>query len=447
MANIYVRSTDGNDTDNGSTWALAKATLAGAASIDLAGDTIYLSQSHAESVAAATGISINGTLASPVRIVCGNDAAEPPTAVATTATVTRTGANSMAFTGHFHCYGVAFTVGDSTNAASIQISNGASNNQTFENCSLILGGNNSANRITIGGTSAAVGQARFINTGVKFANASQAINLLSGDLVWEGGSLLSGGTSPTNLFAALNTRQANVRVTGVDFSNADAGINFFTGTGGGFGVLRNCKLPASWSGSLASGTLVAGGRWEMHNCDAGDTNYRILIADALGTVTQDTGVYLDGGKYDGTTRLSYKHASTASCNFLSGRFYGPELVVWNETTGSSVTATVQIVHDGASALTDGEVWLEVCYLGTSGYPLGTWASDAKADVLATASAQTTSSETWTGDTGTGPNGSTTWNQLKLSVTFTPQEKGPVIARVVMGVASKTVFVDPNVILS
>ena len=30
MAVLYVRSTDGDDADNGSTWALAKATLAGA---------------------------------------------------------------------------------------------------------------------------------------------------------------------------------------------------------------------------------------------------------------------------------------------------------------------------------------------------------------------------------------------------------------------------------
>lgn len=37
MADLYVRSTDGSDTDNGTTWALAKAGLSGAAGIDAVG--------------------------------------------------------------------------------------------------------------------------------------------------------------------------------------------------------------------------------------------------------------------------------------------------------------------------------------------------------------------------------------------------------------------------
>ena len=53
MATIYVRSTDGNNADNGSTWALAKATIAGAAAIDAAGDTVFVSDAHAESTAGA----------------------------------------------------------------------------------------------------------------------------------------------------------------------------------------------------------------------------------------------------------------------------------------------------------------------------------------------------------------------------------------------------------
>mgnify|MGYP003394608494 FL=1 len=48
MADRYGRSTDGADGDGGTTWALAKATLAGLAAIDAAGDRIFLSQAHAE---------------------------------------------------------------------------------------------------------------------------------------------------------------------------------------------------------------------------------------------------------------------------------------------------------------------------------------------------------------------------------------------------------------
>lgn len=239
----------------------------------------------------------------------------------------------------------------------------------------------------------------------------------------------------------------DVDIAGVDFSNAATGF-YFIKSANGFTrfVVRDCKLPTSWSGGLYNSYFSAGCRAEMYNCAADDTNYKIKIQDAFGTVNDDTSVYLDNGTTDGTTSLSYKFAANLYCNNSVGRFYGPEFVIWNETTGSSVTATVQIVHDGASAFKDNEVWLEVMYLGTSGYPQGTWTEDG-VDPIASGSAQATSSETWTGDTGTGPNGSTTWNQLQLACSFTPQEKGLVVARVVMGIASKTIYVDPNVTLS
>ncbi len=57
MANIYVRSTDGNDADSGATWALAKATLGGALAIATSADTIWVSQNHAET-AVATGVQV-----------------------------------------------------------------------------------------------------------------------------------------------------------------------------------------------------------------------------------------------------------------------------------------------------------------------------------------------------------------------------------------------------
>lgn len=75
MANFYVRSTDGSDADNGTTWALAKATLAGALNVATAGDTIFVSDNHAETQASAMTLSSQGTAASPVRILCADDSA------------------------------------------------------------------------------------------------------------------------------------------------------------------------------------------------------------------------------------------------------------------------------------------------------------------------------------------------------------------------------------
>src|SRR5690349_19716487 len=106
----YVRSTDGSNSDNGTTWALAKATIAGLDAIDTAGDTLWVSQVHAESTSSAVTLSFAGTAAAPTKLMCGNDATEPPTAPATGATVALSGGigNSLTFGGYLYAYGISF---------------------------------------------------------------------------------------------------------------------------------------------------------------------------------------------------------------------------------------------------------------------------------------------------------------------------------------------------
>jgi hypothetical protein len=154
-----------------------------------------------------------------------------------------------------------------------------------------------------------------------------------------------------------------------------------------------------------------------------------------GDVYSETTIVRTGGASNGTTPLSHKLVSSAARKFTAP-LYGPDLVIWNAAVGSAKTATVEIVHDSVTNLTDAEVWLEVEYLGTSGFPMSLFASDRKADILATAADQTDSSEAWTTTGLTNP------NTQKLSVTFTPQEIGVVRARVVLAKASATVYVDP-----
>lgn len=205
-------------------------------------------------------------------------------------------------------------------------------------------------------------------------------------------------------------------------------------------IIRDCKLPASWSGSLVTGTIARGERVEMYNCDSGDTNYRLQINDYCGAITQETVIVRTGGASDGTTPLAHRFATTANAAFPHLPLTGPEMVVWNDATGSSKTITVEIVTDNIT-LTDAECWLEIMYLGTSGVPLGSIAADVKADILGSAANQTSSSETWT------TTGLTTPVKQKLSVTFTPQEKGFIHAVVKLAKASTTVYVDPKLTVS
>lgn len=440
MADLYVRSTDGNNADSGATWALAKATLAGACSAAAAGDNIYVSQAHAETGAGT--ITSPGTLASPVKIIVGDDAAEPPTTVAT-ASVTIAAAGTMVLSGHSYVRGINF-FGDRW----IRTGTAGGNVQRYEACSFRLSSAGSGYIRPGDSISAAPVQIYWNNVDVKFGSTTQYMAPPHGRFIWRGGTYLSGGTAPTNLLTIDDTRGASyTEISGVDFSAANATMNLVgaCSTGSHF-VFRNCKLPTSWSGSLYNGTMLAGLRVEMYNCDNADTNYRIWVEDYCGSIRQETTIIRTGGANDGTTGLAWKMVSNANAEYPLHRLESPEITDWIDTTGASKTLTVEIVHDSAGAgsgskFQDDEIWLEVMYLGTSGFPLGTPANDAKADPLTAAANQADSSETWTTTGLASP------VKQALSVTFTPQEKGFYLARVVLAKASKTVYVCPKATLS
>lgn len=503
MANRFLRSTDGSDADNGTTWELAKATLAGIPAVDSAGDTVFVSASHAESTAGNVAYTSAGTIAASMRILCVDDTGDPasPTTLATTAEIATTGASSIGIGGYTYWYGIKFTAGDSTNSTNINF--GVSKSDIFERCVFYHRGTGSTGRITITGGTNALPEILWKNCDVQLSHASQYISLTQAKFVWEGGSFLM-GTSPTFILGNTgSSRGASALISGVDFSALDAGVHL-VGLNGGWTscIFRNCKLPASWSGSIATGTKIYGCRIELYNCDSGDTNYRIWIDDYTGSVKNETGVYKDTGTTDGTTALSYRFTPTANTNYMSGRFFGPEFVAWNDTTGSNITATVYLIHGHSALLQDDEIFLECMYQGptdggTGVYDESTWTSDAVADVLATPANQDTDTAAWSGtaaranntvyvandiidvqgalfvctvggtsnstepagyataaDGDTVTDNTATFRKMyrqKLAVTLTtPRQKGAVIGRVVLGaVPSSTlpIFVDPALYLS
>lgn len=439
MANPgYVRSTDGSDADNGSTWALANATLAGAITDAVAGDTIYVSDNHAESTASAVTLTFPGTLASPNNVICADDAAEPPTAVATTATVSVTGANNLQVRGSAFIRGITFQCGSAANSVNIAFGIVDNSSLRFEACGASLTTTASAARIQIGSATASE-ESSFSSVGMvwTFGATGQGIQIRAAKTRISGGSIA--GSAITTLIATAFANGIDAVLEGVDLSNGATGMNLIASASAAVGriVFRNCKLPASWSGNLLAGAPSnISMRAEMHNCDSGDTNYRLWVEDYAGSVRSETTIVRTGGASDGTTTLSWKLASTANTEYPLITLDTPEIVRWNETTGSAITVTVEMVTDNVT-LTDAECWLEVQYLGTSGFPLGTFVNDAKADFLATAANQTSSSVTWT-TTGLG-----TPVKQKMSVTFTPQEKGFIHAVVKLAKASTTVYVCPE----
>ena len=458
---LYVRSTDGSDADNGTTWALAKASVAGAAAIDSTTDNrIWLSDNHAESNAAAQSWAFAGTLATPTWVVCVDDAGspEPPTALATTATVTTTGANGITITGNVYVYGVTFNVGSGAVTADLILDNASTSTntrQTYENCNFQLVATGATCNVEVGAAANAYPSLIVLrDVGIKFANASQRINVALGELVWEGGSIISGSTAITTGLIAPNSSGefAKATISGVDLSNLGSASYLAVASANGTldVVFRNCKLPASWTGGLVTGTLNARDRVEMYNCDNADTNYRLWIEDYTGAIKSNDSIYNDAGvDTTGITNggsdisgFSWEMVTTANAEFPHMALRSPEIVKWNETTTGTLTATVEIVHNSqgsgtSGALRDDEIWLEVMCLDPGGTPVGKWESDrcANLNLNSDAADQASSSAAWTGDAAG-------WDTQKLVVSFTPKEKGYVHARVMLAKASATVYVDP-----
>lgn len=442
MATIYLRSTDGNDADNGSTWALAKATLAAAVTAAGVGGTVYMSQVHSELVAAQIVINA-GTATSPRKIICVNDSAEPPTATATTGIVATSGSNNIVFNGFCYVYGVTFRSSDSTFNGAFSFDSVNPWWWRLENCHLEFPGTGAGSQIRVGARSLSTNDQllELVNTTVKFGNATQYF-VLKSKLKWCGGSVDSAGTAPTSLFAGNSDGNAGVaEIRGVDLSALGSGsylLDHGSTTNGNLHYFDSCKLGASVG--LSTGTIAGqGGHFiRLTNCDSGDTNYAYALQCYQGDINHEATIVRTGGASDGTTGISRKLATTANSKFYSPLELGP-LVAWNEST-SSLTVTVHVVTDNVT-LTDAECWIEVEELGTSGYPLSVIRSDRAADILATPANQSTSTEAWT------TTGLTTPVYQKLNVTFTPAEKGPIKVRVMLAKASTTVYVCPKVEVS
>lgn len=426
-------------------WSAAIARMSGlSATWCAAGDTVYVSNNHTEAGSGANyGISATaGTSNAPISFICVNDAAAPPTAVATGATISSPNAYALNINGYLYFYGITFNAG--TNGAStgdINInSSAAASFYVLENCTLALNNTNIASRINFGITSAALEQQgiELKNCQLKFGNASQSA-LLRLPVKWQGGSVL-GATYPNTLFGNPGANGApfgSLIARGIDLSGMGSKTLVAATSGPSDFLFTNCKLGTD--AVIYSGTLTRGGATiRLVHCNAGDVNYSWESHSAQGSVYADAAVYRTGGASDGTTSFSVRMASSAG-TLLRQPLVFDRAAFWNETVGS-LTVTVEVVTDGVT-LTDAEAWIEVEYLGVNGFPQTLFASDRAADEFATPANQTTSSETWTTTGLTSP------LKQALACTVSVAEKGWVRVSVCVAKPSTTVYVCPKVVVS
>lgn len=433
----YLRSTDGSNSDDGSTWALAKANAKETVAASTSGDIIYVSQSHAETSATEQTITSAAVPDNPLLIVPGNDAAEPPTATAT-ASVETTGSNAINLYGNMAVSRIAFRAGDSgeytyTGIKLAQPGTGTTR-QEFNNCDFIVRGAHPSSYILIGATGGYSSIAVLNNCGLSLANASSIVTFV-GSFVFNGGSMLSGSVTSTSGLFLLGASgvPAAIVFKGFSFSNMSSAFQAVKGdSGNSYGtiLLDGCQFPAAWGGAL-SGTLIhPGSRVEMVNCVSGTTPLPLKVADYAGTIDEETVTILTGGH-----PVSHKLVSNANTKFSGAKLDSVSIIKEQTAIGSPVTATVEIVIDSVTALTDKDIWLNVEYISDA-YGSVAIASSRSASTLATPVNHATSSASWVTTALTNP------LKQKLQVTFTPNKAGAVKATVKLAKASTTVYVNP-----
>ncbi|RUX21985.1 hypothetical protein EOA13_36535 [Mesorhizobium sp. M7A.F.Ca.US.011.01.1.1] len=438
----YVRSGAGGAA-NGTDWANAYLTIAAALTASAAGDTIYVSEDHAASLGATQTYTSPGTAAAPVRVVCVNHSGSVPPVSAdirTTAAESTTTSNAMTFAGDFVVYdGIIFTCGSGSSSAIMTVLGVADKIIKIRNGALRLGTSSSTASIALGNNSAGGASIEMENTTVQFGHVSQKITCAAEVLWKDTPSAVTGATIPTALFAvAATNRGAHIECRGVDLSALGSGKTIFSNTAAQIAaqlVLNDCKIDTAVTLCSRPGSRGEGGL-DYFRVDSGGTNYKHGRIRFEGTQTEETTIVRSGGASDNTTPIAEKIVTTANCS-EHFPFKSLPIAIWNDTTGASVTATIEGIWGGGAVPNNNDIWLEVEYLGSASSPQASFVNDTKADPLAANAGHTSSSETWGGST----------TKFKMAVSFTPQQKGLVMARVIAAAASSTFYVCPKVALS
>lgn len=444
MANIYVRSTDGSDGDSGATWALAKATVTGALAIAVAGDTIWVSQAHAANPGAAITWTFPGTpVVNPVRILCGNDSAEPPISLATTGFETTGGNFAFTTVGFGYVEGMGIRTGNAGAGAAASIVLGGSttpSGQYFKNCAFFLN-NTSVTGVNLGQAAAATNDDNQIvldSCSHRCGAIGQAIILRHGRQHIKNLSLDASGSTPTNLFFINPGTQADALIEDSDLTGRLFTNLLSWGSGSPNTVIvRNCKVPAGINPTNGTNPGPGGTRLLMDRCANGDIQSYTYEADWTGVNEYTSAIYLNAGATD-ADGTHYSSRMTANANTsLYHPLRGRESFFYVTTIGSPVTLGVEVAVDGASVtLQNDDAYIEVSALTTSGGTAGALQSSRVPSVIATPTNLPTSSATWTGLGGTN-------SKFRISITFTPQERGMYSWRVCVAEASRVLHVDPT----
>jgi hypothetical protein len=355
MAGYYVRS-GAAGAGTGADWTNAYTTINAALSGKAAGDIFYVAEDHNESTAGAVTWTLPGTNVSPNYVYCVNHAGSVPPVSADLATAgiaATSGANSITINGAVFMYGMNIKAGSAASSASINFQGTSSRNQFYKSCHFTLNNSNASSKINPGNQNPG-NYTEWDNCVVKFGSATQGINCNGGAFVWKNtaSAVDAGGSAPTNLFQPVANKGGRMECYCVDFSALGSGCQIL-GDGSSSEeakwVFRNCKLGASSTRASAGTGAASKGMNAAHfeNCDSANTNYNFSFHDYAGDLTTEATIVRTPGASNGTTPFSWKLVTTANAS-IPTPLECPPLAIWNDTTGSSITVTVEGIWGSGS---------------------------------------------------------------------------------------------------
>jgi hypothetical protein len=232
-----------------------------------------------------------------------------------------------------------------------------------------------------------------------------------------GGSFTLNTNKPGYLFKAGGSGGGVAEAIGVDLSNMASSFNIIDTNSASADdindiLLRNCRMPASWTMGEAPqspGTII-----RVENCDDGSNRSINAYRDSIGTAITNNSVYDGAADQVESQNASMEIITTADAQQLRPLRFKLGSVRADFSTAKTVT--VQVAQDSIGSGTgsrcqNDEMWIEV-HVPNSGNPGITIESGGLAKSTDTPTTNDSSSNTWT-----GPSMTTEVNE-ELSLTTT-----------------------------
>jgi hypothetical protein len=338
-----------------------------------------------------------------------------------------------------------------SSAKSIDLSASAGCHITHENC-YFWQGNTSTSSLIYANNAASF--SKLISCTFRFGATGQAITFYQGVSEIIGGSISASGSTPTTLFSFSGIGSATV--TGMDTSLVTGTLVGNSGYPGRL-FFNRCKLGTGVTvlATQTSNPTRAGAEVWMSDCNVDDTHLTFGYYNALGSVTQETGIYYAATEAhivdssNASQPMSWKIVTSANVGFTSP-FETPFVEKYHDAT-AAITPRFEILRNGSTtAYKNSEVWARFLVKSTAGYTIATEVTDRQdagayaAGTVGDAHENGAGITAWTeaaDDLFDG--GESAWSgKVDSGSEITPAEKGYLSGQFCVAVASATIYVDP-----